>query len=274
MVVAFSCLAALTPVPGQAQEQADSLRALYRLHMPEAAPGVFAGPRTPPGSSAGSPTAFGAGWGDAFMGAGFQQRARFVDAVDGTVVAGFGLGNPRSLIGAEVALTSFSTIRSGFLKHSGVSVKLHRLFPADLGVAVGWENAWTSSARTDWDEGSSYYAVVSRVVDTNGEGAFTSVTASLGVGTGRFRSEQRILNDEGGVGVFASLGVRVLDHASIIADWTGQDLGIAYSFVPFRSFPLVLTPAVVDLMGTAGDGARFVLGVGAGFRFVDNRNIP
>ena len=57
-------------------------------------------------------------------------------------------------------------------------------------------------------------------------------------------------------------------------DWPGQDLDIGLSVVPFRDFPLVLTPAIADITGSAGTyntqysvRARFALGVGMAFRF-------
>ena len=58
------------------------------------------------------------------------------------------------------------------------------------------------------------------------------------------------------------MGLRAIDRVSLIADWTGQDLNLGASIVPFRNLPLVITPAVADVTGNAGDGARFILGVG------------
>jgi hypothetical protein len=257
------------PAPAGAQATADSLRALYRLPVPPAAPAVVASQRVPPASTASSPTAFGASWGQAFVGAAYQARARHRDVVDGAVVTGVGLGNPVRMVGAEVALTSFSTVNTGFFQRTGVSVKLHRLFPENVGVAVGWENALTTADSNGREEAGSLYVVASQVVtmDDDPTAPFGTLTASLGFGTGRFRSERRILDDEGGVGVFASLGVRILEPLSVIADWTGQDLVLAASISPFPSIPLVLTPALADVTGRAGDGARFILSAGSGFAF-------
>ena len=67
--------------------------------------------------------------------------------------------------------------------------------------------------------------------------------------------------------VFGSVGLRVVEPVSVIADWTGQDLTLGTSIAPFRNFPLVITPAVADVTGNAGDGARFILGVGFGYSF-------
>jgi hypothetical protein len=52
-----------------------------------------------------------------------------------------------------------------------------------------------------------------------------------------------------------------------VADWTGQDLNLGVSLAPFPALPLVVTPALADLTGRAGDGARFTVGAGFGLRF-------
>jgi hypothetical protein len=53
---------------------------------------------------------------------------------------------------------------------------------------------------------------------------------------------------------------------SFVTEWTGQDLAMGLSIVPFKNFPLTITPAFRDITG-AGEGARFVLGTGIGFGF-------
>ncbi len=47
----------------------------------------------------------------------------------------------------------------------------------------------------------------------------------------------------------------------------GQDLTIGTPIVPFRNLPLVVVPAVTDITGTAGNGARFIIGAGYSFSF-------
>jgi len=219
--------------------------------------------RSQPGSSSGSPAAFGAGWGDFFVGAGFQARTRYSDDEDGSAVVGFGLGNARRLIGMEVALTSGSTIRSGFFERTSVSFKVNRILPRSFGVAVGYENAVTFGDGADG--GRSLYGVISKVWDPSSWSPLLSTTTTLGVGGGRFLPEDELARgDDGGANIFASIGVQVFEPMSVIADWTGQDLTIAASIVPFRRLPLVITPGVADLTGRAGDGARFIIGAGVG----------
>jgi hypothetical protein len=258
--------------PYVAAQNVDSLRASYILALPPGVEVSTSAIRSSPGSSSGTPTAYGAEFGDVFFGAGYQQRTRYTKGLpwrqraDGAVVGGFGLGNPRKTLGIEAALTSFSTVRSGFFRHSSFSFKIHRALPGNLAIAYGWEDAIHSSGT---DGGSSMYGVVSsyiRTRDTYGS-PFSSVTLSAGVGNGRFQTEKAFLAGKKGVNAFGSAGVRVLSPVSLIANWTGQDLTLGASIVPFVRLPLFITPAFADLTGSAGDGARFILGVGLDFSF-------
>jgi hypothetical protein len=253
-----------SPVPPDAA----AIRQQYRLPEPPVAEirqRLFGG-----GTSISTPTAFGAQWRDAFVGFGYQQRTRFTDIDDGAVTAGFGLGDARKLVAAEVTLTSYSTIRSGFFENGAVSFKVHRTFEnvggGDLAVAAGVENV------IDWgdnDGGKSVYGVVTKVfpLRENPADPLSALTVSLGVGGGRFRSEERINNREGGSNFFGSAALRVAEPVNLIVEWTGQDLNLGASIYPIPGVPLVITPAAADVTGTAGDGARFILGVGYGVRF-------
>jgi len=140
------------------------------------------------------------------------------------------------------------------------------LLSNDLAIAVGVENAVTWGVT---DGGSSVYGVASKIFQLrqNPADPFSRLTVSLGVGGGRFRSEDDIEDGNGTVNVFGSAGLQVADRVSLIGEWTGQDLNLGVSFVPFRGLPLVITPAVADVTGNAGDGARFILGVGYAISF-------
>lgn len=259
------------PSAASAQMNVDSLRQQYLMRLPPTIPALATVSRASPGSSAGSPTAFGASFGDAFLGAGYQlnTRARIdrtqpqrLGGDDGSIVAGFGLGNARDLVGVEVALTSFSTFRSGFGDRTGVSFKVHRVLPGNWGVGVGWENAHVFGAETDG--GSSVYGAVSRVWSQSERSPFLSITTSAGIGNGRFRSLGDVESGHETVNVFGSIGLQVAEPASVIADWTGQDLTLGLSIVPLARLPLIITPAFADVTGQHGNKPRFTLGVGMG----------
>jgi hypothetical protein len=247
-------------------QNVDSLRNSYLLPVPPTvirAAAVASRTRETPGSSAQSPTAYGADWGDGFLGAGYQARERYTKSVpDGAVFAGFGLGNSDDNIGFEGDITSFSTVRSGFGHHSSFSFKFHRNLPGNFAVAAGWEDAIRTKGL---DGGTSIFGVVSS--------AYKRVTVSAGLGGGRFRTESNIDHGIHRVNAFGSVGVHVAEPVSLIADWAGQNLALAASIVPFARLPLFILPGVADVTGSSGDGARFILGVGLGFRFAQVRNM-
>jgi len=147
--------------------------------------------RGQPGSSAGSTGAWGASWGDVFAGVGFQSRARYSKKPDGSGSFGFGLGDPRSELGLEVAVSSVSTIRQGVGNNGTVSLKVHRVLPGDYGVAVGFENV------ANWggpDGGSSVYGVVSHTINIRPKAdlPFGSLAFNVGVGNSRYLTEQAL----------------------------------------------------------------------------------
>ena len=97
--------------------------------------------------------------------------------------------------------------------------------------------------------------------------AFSELYTTLGVGGGQFRSESDINDGNENVGVFGSLAVKVIQPVGFVAEWSGQDLTIGVPLVLFRRLPLVIVPAVTDITGSAGDGTRFVVGLGYSFSF-------
>ena len=248
-----------TPTP----EQIAALRKQRLLPIPAV---TAIEPRTLGGSSSiGTPTAFGADRFQAYIGGGYQNRTRFTNTDDGGIAVGIGLGDARKLIGLEVTYASYSTFREGFFTNSGISLKAHRLIGNDLAIAVGVDNLVTFGRP---DGGSDVYGVVSKVFPFKKGDYSRSVTASVGLGGGRFRSISDInRRGDDSVNVFGSVGVRVAEPVTLIGEWTGQNLNFGASIQPFRNIPVIITPGVADVTDNAGDGPRFILGVGYGFKF-------
>ncbi|MDB4906968.1 MAG: putative S-layer protein [Gemmatimonadetes bacterium] len=217
-----------------------------------------------PGSSFGSPSAFGAGAWDVFGGVGYQHRSRYTKVQDGAVVGGFGLFDPESWAGLEVALTSFATARHTFGSVGSVSLKAHHRFSRFTEVALGTENA-ASWGRTDG--GRSTYLVGSHVVTIrHGEGVrFNAMSMALGVGNGRFRFEKDVFTNRQRVNVFGNLGLRLVSGLALATDWTGQNLNSGFSISPLKGEAFVVNAGFADLLHHyAGDGARFVISIGYG----------
>jgi hypothetical protein len=223
--------------------------------------------RSAPGISILTPSAYGQSWGSASIGLGFQSRTRFTDTADGVLGVGFGLGDAQKAVGLDVGLTLVDLEPIENIVQSGaVSFKLHRRLPDDFAVAVGVKNL-IRFGRTD--SATGYYGVITKRfrLQEDVNQPFSQLFVSAGVGSGQFRSELDINRQSDSVGVFGSVALRVAEPVSAIAEWSGQDLSVGLSLVPFRDLPLVITPAFTDITGTAGDGSRFILGIGWSISF-------
>jgi hypothetical protein len=266
----FICVLVLGMIASQGEAVAqapDTLRDRYIVPPPP--PGLLARGvviRSAPGTSLGSPDAFGPRWGDVFVGAVAVNRQRWWPeqrgSRDGAVLAGFGLGDPVRYLGLEVVLASYTTLDSGFLTRAGVSLKAHRVLPGNFAVAAGMENALAR----DVDGDRSVYAVISRAWLPTGT-ALPIVLTSVGVGNGRFRSEKAWIADRDEVGAFGSVALTLWQPVTFIADYS-QDLSLGVTAIPIPRVPVSVTAGVLDVLGHAGDGHRFMLGVAAGYSFI------
>jgi hypothetical protein len=226
-----------------------------------------------------TPTAFGANWGDAFIGASYQNstRAGIFSAPglsgqarnDGAVYLGFGLGDSRTSVGLETVAVSYSTAISGFLNQGSLSFKLHKQFGDNLAIAGGFENAVTW-ATSGLDGGNTGYGVASIVLNPDPNVSFLSnTTFSLGGGGGRFRSVGDVRNGKDGLGIFGSVGTRLSPNVSLAVDWNGQDLNLGLPIAIYLgdSAALQLVPKVVDLVNKETNGPRLTINAGLGIRF-------
>lgn len=243
----------------QTQELQNELRDLENVKVDQ-------GFEASPALSIYIPTGFGADNNTGFIGATFQERTRYSNVSDGGAVIGVGLGDAQKAVGVELSYTSASFGGSRDFGGGGFNAKVHRQIGDGLAVAAGWNGFANLGGRNDFE--NSIYGVVSKVFRTREDinSLFSRVAVTAGVGNGQFRTEDAVAKDDGGIGVFGNVAVRVARPVSLIAEWSGQDLGVGLSVAPFKNIPLVITPAVRDLVG-AGDGPRFVLGTGLAFKF-------
>ncbi|MBD2357294.1 hypothetical protein H6G41_22185 [Tolypothrix sp. FACHB-123] len=226
-----------------------------------------------PGSSAGTPTAYGASWGQAFIGGGgfipFETGK-----VDGSLSAGFGLGDAVKSVGLEVAFNIYSVggqkeLFGDFGDSGGIGFKLHKFFADGTAVAVGWSNPIT------WGQGNksqdTIYGVVTRAFYLQPDSPTNKLplTVSVGVGSGAFRSVGALRSRSGDnpPNFFGSLGLRVIPEASLVASWTGSALNLGASFAPFRDTPIVINTIFTDVTGNSTNATGFSLSAGYSFQF-------
>ena len=269
------------PVP---EAQPTTPRRGSTLHRPSGSQDVFRPQRIPlrsrsiqrqqqlpaasPGISIMNPSGYGSSWGRAGLGIGLQERTRFTEDADGVMGLGIGFGNPGKTVGVGLGITVTDLWEQPFADGT-ISLKLHRRLPYDMSVATGVQGLvrWGTT-----DGGRSVYGAMTKrfIFDRDPSQLFNQLHLTVGVGNGQFRSEDDINNNDESVGVFGSMALRINQPVSAIAEWTGQDMTVGLSIAPFRNLPVVISPAVTDITGTAGDGTRFILGIGYGFSLPTN----
>jgi hypothetical protein len=227
----------------------------------QAQPG--SGRRLQPGLTLNTPTAFGPGWGHVYAGVSYQDRIRYSDWHDGILAAGAGFGNPARTVGLSATVSLLDTYTE-FGKDRSLSLKLHRHLPLRSAVAVGYENIWHTAGT---DGGDSHYAVASTILLLRADptAPFGSVVVSAGLGDDRFLAEEQFARGKMGVNPFGSLALRLLRPVNGLVNWSGQDLNLGLSMVPHPVLPITITPALLDVTGRAGDGARFAVSAGIGY---------
>jgi hypothetical protein len=225
---------------------------------------LLQGPQAVPSSTFLTPSAYGANWGQGYVGV----SGATVDndrGLDGSASIGVGLGNAVNNVGVELAVGVISL--DGFAEDGVVGFKLHKVFPEinNLAVAVGWTNPikW-GAAQIEED---TFYGVVTQRFNLQPDQANSMpLTASVGVGTGEFRSAGAIASGNNSPNLFGSVGLRVIPDVSVISSWTGSALGLGVSAAPFDA-PFVVTAGVSDLTDNTVNGTQFVGSMGYSFKF-------
>ncbi|NJL65143.1 MAG: hypothetical protein HC903_29345 [Methylacidiphilales bacterium] len=211
------------------------------------------------------PTGYGSDRNRGFIGTSYQERGRFSDDDDLGLGFGVGLGDAYKSVGVEVSYTLASLGRNRDFGSGGFNLKVHRQLPGDLAVAVGWNGFLNIGESNNFEQ--SLYGVATKIFKTreNIDSPFSRVALTAGIGTGQFRTEDAVFAGDYNVNVFGNVAVRIAKPASLIVEWSGQDLGVGLSINPFPDLPIVITPAIRDITG-AGDGSRFVFGAGFSFQ--------
>jgi|GEM_PF-1553518 len=227
--------------------------------------------RAAPGSTAGTPSAYGASFGQAYIGGGLLfPLDDNKDRVDGSLSVGFGLGNAAKSVGLEVNI-NITSVGGGdnfdFGDSGGVGFKLHRYLGDGTAVAIGWSNPIKWGDVTNAKD--TIYGVVTKAfaLQPNNLNNKLPLTVSVGLGSGAFRSKGAIAADENDINLFASLGLRVIPEVSLVTSWTGNRLNMGASFAPFQKIPIVINAIFTDVTSNLDTGLGFALSTGYIFRF-------
>ena len=218
-----------------------------------------------PAFSLGAPTGLVSGWGSAFMAFGGLANTSSADKTDGSLAAGMGLGDPIKSVGSVVSLSIGSVSPDGGIGERGaLGVSLGKFFVGpQLGVAIGGINVAGWSDLSEKPKHSAYVAVT-KIIPIEDH----PVIINAGVGTNSFADIQEI-DRESEAGVFASVGVYLTPHISLIADYTASIVTLGTSILPVSDFPLIITMGAFDVNNRVpGDeGTTFVGSVAYSFTF-------
>lgn len=218
-----------------------------------------------PASSLAAPTGLVSGWGSAFVALGGLANTSSSDKTDGSLGLGMGLGDPIKSIGSVVSLSVGSVSPDGgFGERGALAASVGKFFVGpQLGVAIGGINLAGWNDITDEPNHSAYIAVT-KIFPIEDH----PVILNAGVGTNAFADVQEI-DPESEAGVFASVGVYLTPHISLIADYTSSIVTLGTSILPVSDFPLIITMGAFDVNDRVpgGEGATFVGSVAYSFMF-------
>ncbi|MEH2334675.1 hypothetical protein [Nostoc sp.] len=224
-----------------------------------------------PGSTAGTPSAYGASFGQAYIGGGLLfPLDEDKDRVDGSLSVGFGLGDAVKSVGLEVNV-NITSVGGGdsfdFGDSGGVGFKLHKYLGDGTAVAIGWSNPikWGDVNKAK----DTIYGVVSKSfpLQSNNPNNKLPLTVSVGLGSGAFRSKGAIVAGENPVNLFAGLGLRVIPEVSLVSSWTGNRLNMGASFAPLKKTPIIINAIFTDVTSNLNSGVGFSLSAGYSFQF-------
>ena len=212
-----------------------------------------------------TPSAFGATWGDVFIGASAATAGKARTQPDGSISMGFGLGDARKLIGLELGYNIGSIKNFGY--NGTFDLKANRIVYAKGNTQIAAAAGWKSFAQhVKWESvrPSGVYGVVTSytLLKPNDTVNKMPISFSVGAGGGDFRT------GNASTGVFAGVGVQVHPQIGVGMGWSGVGFNVGASFVPIPTIPLTVNAVVADLTDTSQGGTVFVLSVGYGFNFL------
>ena len=247
----------------EASESLDQMKQELKLD-----PMVVAAQRRtyPPSLTFGIPSAFGANWGDFYIGASGATAGKARDGqVDGSISTGFGIGDANKLIGMSFTYNMGSI--QNFGQTGTFDLQGHRNVYSygitSVAIAAGW------SAFAQYNSGelgipSSVWGTVTSysLLQPDNPVNQLPLLLSLGVGGGYYRQ------DPASTGVFGGVGLQVAPQLGVGLQWSGVGLNLGLSFVPVPTIPLTIVATGADLTDNSPGGTRFILSVNYGFNLL------
>jgi hypothetical protein len=255
---------ASTPPPNEFPPTQDLSDRKKDLKINPLDPSFVNAPRTYSPSLTFTFSAFGANWGDLFIGGSAATPGRQRNRIDGYLGLGFGLGDASNLIGSTVSF-NMQSIRN-FGATNGIDVDFHRIVFNDtqtqVAMAVGVTNLIKIYSGNYPDRlAEGYWGAITSYTFLRPDDPVNSLPLALTVGgaSGQFQQTD--------VGIFGGVGIQLAPQLGVGAAWSGVSLDLGMSYVPIPTSPLTLTMEGIDLTNNTPGGPRFLLGINVGYNF-------
>ena len=221
--------------------------------------------RIRPSLGGGMPSGFVGGWGDYFLAGSAATPDKLRDGVpDGSINMGFGFGDPRRSLGVELywGISSIKDFNAG--GSFGVSAGRSIVNQPNLQVAVagGLIDAFTYSNEPGVTPVNGYGAVTV-AIPLRPNNQYFQQFVQFTVGGGGYGFAQIDSGFQSSTsGYFAAAGVEALPNLGLSFGVSNRGKNVNLSYVPFRSLPIFLNLAGVDLFNDTPWGAVGILTVG------------
>jgi hypothetical protein len=255
---------ASTPPPNEFPQTQDLSDRKKDLKINPLDPSFVNPPRTYSPSLTFTFSAFGANWGDLFIGGSLATAGNERSRIDSYAAFGFGLGDASNLVGSTVSF-NMQSLRN-FGATNVINVDLHRIVFSDaqtqVAMAVGVTNLiriYSGAGSDRLEEG--YWGAITSYTFLRPDDPVNTLPLALTVGgaSGQF--------DQTDVGIFGGVGIQLAPQLGVGAAWSGVSLDLGMSYVPIPTFPLTLTMEGIDLTNNTPGGPRFLLGINVGYNF-------
>jgi hypothetical protein len=188
--------------------------------------------------------------------------------VDGSLAAGFGLGDSAKFVALEIdgGCGSLKNFCANGAFHARLGRILVNKANQRLGLAVAWQNfaQWGSETPAD----NTFYGVFTYAVPLRKPGSPFAQTLQINAGAGNSQyASATAQNPESTVGGFASIGVELTPYSGFSAGWSGRGANVQLSVTPFRDVPVTVNLSGVDVFNSTPNGTVGVLSVSWGTNF-------
>jgi hypothetical protein len=213
------------------------------------------------------PTGYVSGWGDYFVSgsAGTPGKLR-EGSPDGSLNLGFGLGDPETLLGAEVfwGIGSIKNLNANGAFGGAVGRLLINRPELQVSVAGGVLDVYSYGTEANPQPINGYGALTASMPLRPSDPSFPQrVQFTVGGGGSSFAAiDTSFQTSENGF--FAAAGVEVLPNLGFSVGVSSRSTNVNLSWIPFRGLPIFVNVLAADLFDTTPWGTIGVLSVGWG----------